>query len=293
MQELPQILVNGLIIGGVYALVAVGYSLVYGVLRLINFAHGGFFTVGAFASFVLLGRGNVNLFLVLFLVAGLGAGLGVLIERVAYRPLRCAPTIAPLITALGVYAIIENGIALLFGSDAQVLPPGFFPNGSIGSNLGFTLTYVQAATALLVLTALLFLWFLVYRTQIGRDMRAVADNRELAAAVGINNTTTIRAAFAIGSALGASAGIAIAADVGCDPYMGMIVGFKAFAACVVGGIGSIGGAVIGGLLLGIFENLVAGYISTEYKSASVMALLVLLLLARPDGLFAAFRGRQV
>lgn len=291
MRELPQILVNGLIAGGIYALVAVGYALAYGVLRLINFAHGSVCTAGAFVALTLLTETKLSLPVVVLAVMGFGAGLGLVVERIAYRPIRSAPPIVGLITALGVAAIIENTIALFFGPDARSLPPGFFPVGSLGVEGWMKLSYIQCLTIIIVPLVLGGLWLTIYRTKLGCEMRAVADNKLLAETMGINGNKVVSIGFAAGSAIGACAGLIVAADLGCDPYMGMILGFKAFAACVLGGIGSIAGAVMGGLALGVFENLIAGYVSTEYKSAAVMAALLIMLLLRPEGLFRAFIRR--
>jgi branched-chain amino acid transport system permease protein len=291
MDALPQILVNGLIIGGVYALVAIGYALVYGVLRLINFAHGGVFTVGAFSALVLVEWAHFPLVAAVPTVMLIGAALGFAVERLAYRPVRAAPLLVQIITALGVATIIENGIAAIFGSDARSLPPGLTTSRILGQSVGVRITGVQLFTVLLAIALLVCLWWLVMRTSVGRAMRAVADDTEGAQTSGINVNKIITIAFCVGSALGAVAGLTVAMDVGCDPYMGTVVGFKAFAACVVGGIKSLSGAVIGGLMIGIFENLVAGYVSTEYKTAVVMAVLVTLLLFRPDGLLKTFKER--
>lgn len=293
METLPQILVNGLIIGGVYALVAIGYALVYGVLRLINFAHGGLFTLGAFTTLALVEWAHLPLITILPIVMLVGAVVGIAIEKVAYRPVRAAPLLVQLITALGVATILENTIAGIFGSDARSLPPTLTSYGTLGHPGGLRITAVQLFTILLAVFLLICLWWLVMRTSIGRAMRAIADDMEGALTSGINVNRTIAVAFGIGSALGAVAGMTVALDVGCDPYMGTVVGFKAFAACVIGGIRSLSGAVLGGIVIGVFENLVAGYISTEYKTAVVMGVLVLVLLFRPDGLLKVFTERTV
>lgn len=291
METLPQILVNGLVVGGIYALVAIGYSLAYGTLRLINFAHGGVFTVGAFSTLVLLDWLHLPLVVAIPAVALIGAVLGIGIERLAYRPVRNSPLLVQLITALGVAIIIENVVAAIFGGDAKSLPPAIMSSAIIGESVGVRITYIQLLTILLAVVLLIFTWWLVMRTSIGRSMRALADDFEGAMTNGINVNKVIAVAFSIGSAMGAVAGMTVAMDVGCDPYMGTVIGFKAFAACVIGGIRSLSGAVVGGLTIGIFENLVAGYVSTEYKTAIVMAALVTLLLFRPDGLLTVFKER--
>jgi branched-chain amino acid transport system permease protein len=274
-------------------LVAIGYSLAYGTLRLINFAHGGVFTVGAFSTLVLLDWFHLPLVVAIPVVALIGATLGIGIERLAYRPVRNSPLLVQLITALGVAIIIENVVAAIFGGDAKSLPPAIMSSAIIGESVGVRITYIQLLTILLAVALLIFTWWLVMRTSIGRAMRALADDFEGAMTNGINVNKVIAVAFSIGSAMGAVAGMTVAMDVGCDPYMGTVIGFKAFAACVIGGIRSLSGAVVGGLTIGIFENLVAGYVSTEYKTAIVMAALVTLLLFRPDGLLTVFKERTV
>lgn len=293
MEALPQILINGLIIGGVYALVAIGYALVYSVLRLINFAHGGVFTLGAFSTLVLVEWAQLPLITVVPIVMLIGAAVGIAIEKIAYRPLRAAPLLVQLITALGVATVIENSIAAIFGSDARSLPAGLMSSRILGQSAGVRISAIQLFTILLAIILLIFLWWLVMRTSVGRAMRAVADDTEGALTSGINVNRIIAVVFSVGSALGAVAGMTVALDVGCDPYMGTVVGFKAFAACVIGGIRSLSGAVLGGLTIGIFENLVSGYVSTQYKTAVVMGVLILILLFRPDGLLKVFKERTV
>jgi len=175
MATLPQILINGLIIGGVYALIAIGYALVYSVLRLINFAHSGVFTVGAFSTLVLLEWLHLPLLAVVPVVILIGAGLGVVIERLAYRPIRRAPLMVQLITALGVATVIENTVALIFGSDARSLPPEFTSTNVYGGWAGIHITSIQVLTLILAATLLACLWWLVMRTPAGRAMRAIAD----------------------------------------------------------------------------------------------------------------------
>lgn len=291
MATLLQILVNGLIIGGVYALVAIGYALAYSVLRLINFAHGGVFTVGAFSTLVLLEWLRLPLPLAVVAVILIGAGLGIAIERVAYRPVRGASLLVQLITALGVATVIENAVALIFGSDARSLPPAFMSAHTFGEGLGVRITSVQLFTLALAAAFLACVWWLVMRTPAGRAMRAIADNPEGAMTSGIDVDRIIGWTFGVGSAMGAVAGMTVAMDVGCDPYMGTLIGFKAFTACVIGGVRSLSGAVVGGVVIGVFENIVAGYVSTQYKTAIVMAALVVVLLLRPEGLFKAYKER--
>jgi branched-chain amino acid transport system permease protein len=291
METFPQILVNGLIVGGVYALVAIGYALAYGVLRLINFAHGGVFTVGAFSTLVLVEWLRLPIVAAIPVVILIGAALGAGIERFAYRPVRGAPLLVQLITALGVATILENSIAGIFGSDARSLPSGLISSSALGQSVGISITPVQLFTIVLALVLLVYIWWLVMNTSIGRAMRAVADDPEGAMTGGVNVNKVIGVTFSIGSAMGAVAGMTVAMDVGCDPYMGTVVGFKAFAACVIGGMRSLSGAVVGGIVIGIFENLIAGYVSTQYKTAIVMGVLITVLLFRPDGLFVNRRER--
>lgn len=286
MEQLAQTLVNGVIVGAVYALVAVGFSLVYGVMRLVNFAHGGVFTIGAFATLFLVQHLGLSLILCVPLVALAGGLLGFGIERFAYRPVRGAPTVITLITSLALLAIIENALAAIFGSDPVPLPRGVVQPRVFEAPLGVHVTDIQIVSVLTVMLLLALVHVTVHATRIGRDMRALAEDRLLAATCGIDANHPTLFAFSLGGALGTVGGMIVALDLGCDPYMGTVVGLKAFAGCVLGSIGSIRGAVFGAFCVGIGENLLAGYVSTEYKTALILSVLTLALLLFPNGLFA-------
>ena len=285
MEQLAQTLANGVIVGAIYALVAVGFSLVYGVMRLVNFAHGGVFTIGAFATLFLVERLALPLAVCVVVVACIGAVLGFAIERFAYRPVRESPPIVTLITALALLAIIENALAAIFGSDPIFLPQSVIQPVVFQGPFGIRITNVQMVSVGAVLVLLAIVHAAVHWTQIGRNMRARAEDRLLAATCGIDADRVTVFAFSLGGALGTLGGLIVAFDLGCDPYMGTIVGLKAFAGCVLGSIRSIWGAVLGAFSVGIGENLVAGYISTEYKTALVLTALALALLFFPNGLF--------
>src|SRR5246500_3353861 len=281
-----QELVNGITTGALYALVALGFSMVYGVLKLLNFAHGDLYMVGAFIGyFVIQWFGGSTalvipvplLLLFMFLVAGGGVGmLGVAIERFAYRPLRDAPRIAPLITALGVSFLLENSMLLLFGASYRNYNTSAFIPFSIGIHIGGVNIWLVQILVIVLSVALMFgLVLLVNRTQLGRQMRAVAADREAAEMLGINVDYTISATFFLGSALAGVAGVmAGLAFNQIYQLMGFIVGLKAFTAAVVGGIGSIPGAMLGGVLIGVAESYITGYISSTYSNLIVVGVLI-------------------
>jgi branched-chain amino acid transport system permease protein len=292
MEQFAQTIANGVIVGAVYALVAVGFSLVYGVMRLVNFAHGGVFSIGAFATLFLVGHLSLPLIACIPIVAGLGALLGFVIERFAYRPVRESPAIVTLITALALLVVIENALAAIFGSDPIFLPQGVVQSAVLQGPFGIRVTGVQVVSIVATLFLLVLVHIAVHGTRIGRNMRARAEDRLLAATCGIDADRVTAFAFALGGALGTLGGMIVALDLGCDPFMGTVVGLKAFAGCVLGSIRSIYGAVLGAFSVGIGENLVAGYISTEYKTALVLAALALALLFFPSGLFGRIPLRR-
>ncbi len=291
-----QELVNGLTQGSLYALIALGYSMVYGVLKLLNFAHGDLYMVGAFVGyFVIQWFGGSTalsipvplLLLFMFLAAGGGVGaLGVAIERFAYRPLRDAPRIAPLITALGVSFLLENTMLLLFGASYRDYNTSAFISYGTGIHIGsLNIDIVQVMVIGLSVLLMVGLTLLVSRTKLGRQMRAVSADREAAEMLGIDVDYTIAATFFIGSALAGIAGVmAGLAYNNVYTLMGFIAGLKAFTAAVVGGIGSIPGAMLGGMLIGIAESMVTGYISSTYTNLIVFGILIVMMLVRPTGL---------
>jgi branched-chain amino acid transport system permease protein len=300
-----QELVNGVTNGALYALVALGFSMVYGVLKLLNFAHGDLYMVGAFIGyFVIQWFGGPTalkipvplLLLIMFvLAAGVVGGLGVVIERFAYRPLRDAPRIAPLITAIGVSFFLENAALLLFGAQQRIYNTADFISLSSGIQIGsVTIDSVQIMVLVLGLVLMVGLRELVNRTKLGKQMRAVAADREAAEMLGINVNFTIAATFFLGSALAGVAGVMGGLLFNqVTATIGFIVGLKAFTAAVVGGIGSIPGAMLGGLLIGLAESFVTGYISSTYTNLLVFALLIAVMLARPSGLLGRAQLQKV
>jgi len=297
MRELIQTIVNGTTTGMLYALIALGYTMVYGILKLLNFAHGDLYMVGAYIGyFVIQWFGGPTglvipvplLVLIMFVLAALGVGvLGVLMERFAYRPLRDAPRIAPLITALGMSFIIENSVLLLFGGFVRSYNTPSFISFSTGIHTGdLTIDAVQITVILGSILMMAGLRLLVDRTTLGKSMRAVAADREAAEMIGINVDRTIAMTFFIGSAMAGVAGVMSGLAFNqISNTIGFLAGLKAFTAAVVGGIGSIPGAMIGGLLIGLCESFSASYISSEYTDLIVFGILIATMLVRPRGIF--------
>jgi branched-chain amino acid transport system permease protein len=302
-------LVAGIVHGSLYALIALGYSMVYGILKLLNFAHGDVYMIGSFIGYgVLTVFGGATalsipiafLLILMFLAAMLGGGiLGVVIERFAYRRLREAPRIAPLITALGVSFFLENAAQLLFGADYQSFDTFSWKNGELWNN-GFTLPAgVHVAVAQIIVVAGTFflmvaLTLFVSRTQLGRAMRAVSYDRQAAEMMGIDVNRVIAATFFIGSALAGAAGIfngLVYQQVWA--YMGFNAGLKAFTAAVVGGIGNLPGAVVGGLAIGIAESFTIGYLSSTFSDAIVFVILIAVMILRPSGLLGRAAVQKV
>ena len=300
-----QELVNGLTTGALYALVALGFSMVYGVLKLLNFAHGDLYMVGAYIGFFVIqwfgGAQHLSIAVPLLLVimfvlaAGLVGGLGVAIERFAYRPLRDAPRIAPLITAIGVSFFLESSALLLFGAQYRVYNTADFISLSSGIQIGsVTIDSVQILVLVLGLVLMAGLQLLVNRTRLGRQVRAVAADREAAEMLGINVNFVITATFFLGSALAGVAGIMGGLLFNqVTSTIGFIAGLKAFTAAVVGGIGSIPGAMLGGLVIGVAESFVTGYISSTYSNLIVFGILIVVMLIRPSGLLGRAQLQKV
>ena len=292
MTEFLQQLINGLAFGSILALIALGYTMVYGILRFINFAHGDIFMLGAFAGFYLapktatvfplpsIAGAIVDLFLSMLICAA----LGVVIERLAYRPLRKRPKLTVLITAIGVSLFLEYAGQFFFGAAPKKFPDilPVLPITKIG---GLSLNSNQLIVLAVTLILLVALRFIVMKTKIGTAMRAVSFNPEAAALMGVNTDVVISFTFALGSALAAAAGILWAINYpSIDPLMGILPGLKAFVAAVLGGIGNLPGAALGGIIIGVTETLVSGYISSTYRDAIAFAVLILILLVRPSGL---------
>ncbi len=292
MTELLQQLINGLAFGSILALIALGYTMVYGILRFINFAHGDVFMLGSFVGFYvapkiarLMPMPSIGAALVVLVISMLVcAALGVIIERFAYRPLRRQPKLTMLITAIGVSLFLEYTGQLAFGAAPKKFPQllPVYPITQIG---GLSLNSNQIIVFGVTLLLLLALRFIVLKTRIGMAMRALSFNPEAAALMGVNIDVVISFTFALGSALAAAAGILWAINYpAIDPLMGILPGLKAFVAAVLGGIGNLPGAALGGIIIGVTETLVSGYISSTYRDAIAFAVLILILLIKPSGL---------
>lgn len=280
---LQQIL-NGLTTGSVYALIALGYTMIYGILGLINFAQGEIYMAGAFIVVLLLGAYKINFFLAVALGMGGAALLGLLLERVAFRPLRGAHPLVPLISAIGASIFLQSLALLLFGPADRPFPLQFeFATIDVA---GIPLSSLQGAILGAALLFMVALMAFVKYTKFGKAIVATALDQETARLMGINVDRMIALTFLIGSALSGAAGIMMAIYYNATyPRMGLLPGLKAFSAAVLGGVGNIPGAIVGGLLLGVAENLGAAYISSGYKDAVAFAILILVLLVRPRGLW--------
>lgn len=296
MTELLQQLINGLALGAIYALIALGYTMVYGVLRFINFAHSEVFMVGAFAGYYLarfvpeasIGGG----LLVLLAAMALCALLGVIIEKLAYRPLRGRSTLTVLITAIGVSLFLQNLGQRVFGANPKSFP-ALFPLRYFQLG-GLVLSSSQVIVFLVTLVLLFALRHIVMKTRIGTAMRALSFNPTAASLVGINNDFIISFTFALGSSLAAAGGILYALNYpSIDPLMGTLPGLKAFVAAVLGGIGNIAGAALGGVVLGLVETLVVALGGSTYRDAVAFGVLILILLFRPNGLLGQLRAEKV
>ena len=278
-------LINGISLGSVYAIIALGYTMVYGIARMLNFAHGDIIMVGGFTVFTIvttMGGSPVVGILASVVVCTV---LGVTIERVAYRPLRDASPLAVLITAIGVSYLLQNVALLIFGSNARqftsviTVPALKLAGGKLSIS---SVTIVTILSCIVIMAALMTF---INKTKMGRAMLAVSEDRGAATLMGINVNRTISVTFAIGSALAAVAGVLLcSAYPSLSPYTGSMPGIKAFVAAVFGGIGSIPGAFIGGILLGIIENLAKAYISSQLSDAIVFSVLIIVLLVRPTGI---------
>ncbi len=298
MTTFLQQLVNGLSLGSIYALIALGYTMVYGVLRLINFAHGDVYMLGAYVGYFvsrrLQGREpSLVSALVVMVVSMVACGLfGILIERLAYRPVRRESRLTLLITAIGVSLLIENGAQLVFGPD-----PKFFPSLAPRADFivaGVRLTSEQITVIVVSLLLMLLLHFFIRKTRTGKAMRAVSFSLDAARLMGISTDWIIAVTFALGSALAAAAGVLIGMQIPkIDPLMGIMYGLKAFVAAVLGGIGNVPGAVLGGLLIGTSEVMVVGYLSSTYRDAIAFGILILVLLLRPQGLLGRVEKEKV
>ena len=290
---LLQQLINGITLGAVYALIALGYTMVYGILELINFAHGEIYMLGAYVaivtlSFLTFSGLTAKSLLLSMLIAGIVSMIycgayGLTLEKVAYRPLRHAPRLSPLISAIGMSIFLQNYVMLTQGSADKIFPH-ILPAGNITMG-NATLTYLQGFIIVTSVILMIALQAFTKKTRLGKAMRATAQDKKMASLVGIDINTVIVVTFITGSVLAAAAGIMVAMYYGLiNFYMGYVAGIKAFTAAVLGGIGNIQGAVMGGFLLGILESLGAAYISSEYKDAFAFIVLILILILKPTGL---------
>ncbi len=295
MEYFLQQLINGLTLGAIYGLIAIGYTMVYGIIGMINFAHGEIYMIGAFVaviSFVVLGWAGVTwvpLALAIVLVASIvvTATYGWTVERIAYRPLRGSSRLAPLISAIGASIFLQNYIQLLQGARRKPVPPQIPGVFQLTTDGGFdvTLSYLQIVIVVLTVVLMGGLTLVINRTTIGRKQRACAQDRLMAALSGVDVSRTIASTFVIGAVLAAVAGVMVTLYYGVvDFYIGFIAGIKAFTAAVLGGIGSLPGAMLGGLLIGLIEAFWSAYFSTEYKDVAAFTILVLVLIFRPSGL---------
>lgn len=290
--EFSQQLINGLALGSVYALLALGYSMVYGIIKLINFAHGEIYMLGAFAGYYSATVLKLSLLPTLLVAMLVSALIGILIEKIAYKPLRNSPRITLLITAIGISLFLQNGMRILVGSN-----PKPFPDLMTAGSISIGTIAIEWKTILMLMvsaTLVLLLEFIIYKTKIGKAMRAASLDIEAASLMGINVNNTISLTFAIGSALAGIAGVLVAISYpSINPYMGAMPGLKAFVAAVFGGIGSIPGALLGGVVIGILETLSKAYISTKFSDAIVFSILILILLIKPSGLLGEKTNEKV
>ena len=302
MQPLLQNLLNGIASGAIYALIALGYTMVYGILKLINFAHGDIFMLGSFVGYYAGGymaghvtgqSGSLFSAVLILLLSMIACGLfGFINERVAYRPLRNSPRIASLITAIGVSFFLEYGGQMVFGPDPKFFPT-LIPKKIINFG-GITTTNYQIIVLVVALLFMALLQYIVYGTKFGRAMRAVSFNFETAALMGIPTDRIISMTFIIGSTLAGVAGILYGLSYPkIDPLMGIMPGLKAFVAAVLGGIGNVPGAVVGGLIIGIIEAFVGGSSFSNYRDAIAFVILIVILLFRPSGLFGKYQPEKV
>ena len=290
--QLVQQLINGVSLGSIYALIALGYTMIYGIIKLINFAHGDVYMVGAYIGFAAVTFGHMSILPALLISMAITALLGMLVERIAYKPLRHAPRISLLITAIGVSFFLE------YTSMYFVTPtPRTFPGTSLNFAFnigGFIVNSQQLMIFGITIILMALLTYIVQKTKLGKAMRAASFDTETAQLMGVDSDKVISMTFCIGSALAAAAGVLVGIYYNTiDPLMGIMPGLKAFVAAVLGGIGILPGAVVGGIVLGVVEALVAGFISSTFRDAAAFAILILVLLIKPSGLFGKNTNEKV
>ena len=295
MEYFLQQLINGITLGAIYGLIAIGYTMVYGIIGMINFAHGEIYMLGAFIALIAylaattIGGGSVALGLLIALAATMAftALWGWAVERIAYRPLRGAPKLAPLISAIGMSIVLQNFAQISQGARVKPLPPVFKGGITLMESEHFTvhLSYLQIVIVLLTVVLMAVFTWIITRTPLGRAQRATEQDMKMAALLGVDVDRVISATFVMGAALASVAGLMVTLYYGViDFYIGFLAGIKAFTAAVLGGIGSLPGAMLGGLLIGLIEAFWSGYFSIEYKDVAAFSILVLVLLFRPTGL---------
>lgn len=292
MHQLVQQLINGVSLGSIYALIALGYTMIYGIIKLINFAHGDVYMVGAYIGFAAVTIGHMSILPALLISMALTAVLGMLVERIAYKPLRHAPRISLLITAIGVSFFLE------YTSMYFVTPtPRTFPSTVLNFAFtigGFVVNGQQLLIFAITIILMAILTYIVQKTKLGKAMRAASFDTETAQLMGVDSDRVISMTFCIGSALAAAAGVLVGIYYNTiDPLMGIMPGLKAFVAAVLGGIGILPGAVVGGIVLGVVEALVAGFLSSTFRDAAAFAILILVLLIKPSGLFGKNTNEKV
>jgi branched-chain amino acid transport system permease protein len=300
MQELLQHFINGISLGSIYALIALGYTMVYGVLNLINFAHADVYMIGAFVAYYtaqLFGLqahpGFVSLFILLIASMVICSLLGVAIERLAYRPLRHAPKLNILITAIGVSLFLEYCGQIIFGADPKLFPV-VIAESELFTFFNVPIRSIDATILIVAFISMIGLRYIIFNTKTGRAMRAISTSSSLASLMGINVDRVISITFVIGSSLAGIGSILVGLKYPkIEPLMGMLVGLKAFVAAVLGGIGSVPGAVLGGLLMGLSEEMVVAYISSTYRDAFAFGILIIILVFKPTGLMGKTQVEKV
>ncbi len=300
MQDFIQHIINGISLGSIYALIALGYTMVYGIMKMINFAHADVYMVGAFTAYYVAkwmglesSPGLSTLVTLLVTSMIVCSVLGLLIERLAYRPLRKAPKLNVLITAIGVSLFLEFAGQVIFGADPKVFPD-IMNQFVIASFAGLELKSSDVTVLGVSLIAMVILNFIIQKTKIGRAMRAVSSNASVASMLGVNTDRVISFTFIVGSSLAAIGSILVGMKYPkIDPLMGMMIGLKAFVAAVLGGIGSIPGAVVGALIMGLSEEMVVGYLSSTYRDALAFGILIVILIFKPSGLFGKYNVEKV
>lgn len=287
-------LINGISLGSIYAIIALGYTMVYGIARMLNFAHGDIIMIGGYVAFIAFTNLNLPTIVSILLSVIVCAILGVTIERLAYKPLRSASSLSVLITAIGVSYFLQNSAQLIFGADNKMFP-NMLPKGNIKLfNDQLSISYLTIITIATCIIVMICLSLFVKKTKTGKAMRACSEDKGAASLMGIDVNKTISLTFAIGSGLAALASVLLCVTYpSLSSSLGSMPGIKAFTAAVFGGIGSIPGALVGGLLLGIVENLAKAYISTQLSDVIVFGVLIIILLIKPTGLLGKNRNEKV